>query len=196
MAQGPGSKLIHNGCGKVGLAFGINFLILDSEKLLTDSLIILKILVMRNIRIILSLATFVTLVIPVMGLAEVSSPEHLLYAKVIEAYRQGDSLQLNKSVRLFLKTYPQSVHADNSLYLNGLLALSKENYKRASKNFRLVQKFYPNGNKIPSAMVGRGIALRKLGKNKKAMEIFEGVRKKFPGSPEYFQSDFQLKFLK
>lgn len=125
-----------------------------------------------------------------------TSPEHLLYAKVIEAYRQGDSLQLNKSVREFIKTYPQSVHADNSLYLNGLLALSKENYKRASKNFKLLQKFYPNGNKIPSAMVGRGIALRKLGKKKQAIAIFEGVRKLYPGSPEYFQSDFQLKILK
>ncbi len=151
---------------------------------------------MRNIKNLLGLATLTVLLVSTTALPAESNPEHLLYAKVIESYRQGDSLLLNKSVRLFLKTYPRSVHADNSLYLNGLLALSKENYKRASKNFSLLQKFYPTGNKVPSAMVGKGIALRKLGKNEMATKVFERVRKKYPGSPEYFQSEFQLKILK
>ena len=144
----------------------------------------------------LSLFALIVFVFPKTVFSAETNPEHLLYSKVIESYRQGDSLLLNKAVRLFLKTYPQSVHADNSLYLNGLLALSKENYKRASKNFSLLQKYYPNGNKIPSAMVGKGIALRKLGKKEKAKQIFEKIRKKYPGSPEYFQSEFQLKILK
>ncbi|MDZ4661643.1 MAG: outer membrane protein assembly factor BamD [Pseudomonadota bacterium] len=151
---------------------------------------------MRNLRKLPSLIALMLIIIPQTVFSGETNPEHLLYAKVIESYRQGDSLLLNKSVRLFLKTYPKSVHADNSLYLNGLLALSKENYKRASKNFSLLQKYYPNGNKLPSAMVGRGIALRKLGKKETATKIFESVRKKYPGSPEYFQSDFQLKILK
>ncbi len=125
-----------------------------------------------------------------------ANPEHLLYAKVIESYRKGDSSLLNKSVRMFLKTYPQSVHADNALYLNGLLALSKESFKRALKNFNLVSRFYPTGNKVPAALLSKGITLRKLGKKDQAKKVFKNVRKKYPGSPEYFQSDFQLKLLK
>lgn len=127
---------------------------------------------------------------------ETISPDQSLYAKVIEAYRQGDKLLLNKSVRLLIKNYPQSVHADNALYLNGMLALSKSEYKRALKNFVLLQKFYPNGNKLPAALMGKGISYRKLGKLDKAEKAFKMVQARFPKSPEFYQSGLQLKLLK
>lgn len=125
-----------------------------------------------------------------------SLPDQDFYAKVIQAYRQGDSLLLNKSVRLLVKNYPNSVHADNALYLNGLLALSKNQYKRAIKNFVLLQKFYSHGNKVPAALVGKGIAYRKLGKLDKAEKSFRQAQEVFPGSPESFQAQLQLKLLR
>lgn len=125
-----------------------------------------------------------------------SAPDQDFYAKVIQAYRQGDSTVLNKSVRLLIKNYPESVHADNALYLNGLLALSKGQYKRAIKNFSLLQRFYPQANKFPAALVGKGIAYRKLGKLDKAEKAFKTVQDKFAGSPEFFQAGVQLKLLR
>ncbi len=125
-----------------------------------------------------------------------NSPDQDFYAKVIQSYRQGDSTVLNKSVRLLIKNYPESVHADNALYLNGLLALSKGQYKRAIKNFVLLQKFYPQTNKFPASLVGKGIAFRKLGKLDKAEKAFKTVQDKFAGSPEYFQAGVQLKLLR
>ncbi len=125
-----------------------------------------------------------------------TSPDQDFYAKVIQSYRQGDSTLLNKSVRLLIKNHPDSVHADNALYLNGLLALSKGQYKRAIKNFSLLQKFYPRANKFPAALIGKGIAYRKLGKLDKAEKAFKVVQDKFAGSPEFFQASVQLKLLR
>ena len=127
--------------------------------------------------------------------AAIPKADQTLYTKVIESYRKGDPILLNKSVRLLLKTSPTSVHADNALYLNGMLALSKSEYRRAIKNFNLMLRFYPQGNKLAAAMVGKGIAYRKLGKKEKSQKAFNTVLNKFPGSPEYFQSQFQLKLL-
>lgn len=125
-----------------------------------------------------------------------NSPDQDFYAKVIQSYRQGDSTLLNKSVRLLIKNHPDSVHADNALYLNGLLALSKGQYKRAIKNFVLLQKFYPRANKFPAALIGKGIAYRKLGKLDKAEQAFKVVQDKFAGSPEYYQASVQIKLLR
>jgi TolA-binding protein len=131
------------------------------------------------------------------GLSAVNTnPDQDFYAKVIQSYRQGDSTVLNKSVRLLIKNHPDSVHADNALYLNGLLALSKGQYKRAIKNFVLLQRFYPRANKLPAALIGKGIAYRKLGKLDKAEQAFKVVQDKFVGSPEFFQAGVQIKLLR
>ena len=52
--------------------------------------------------------------------------EKVTYAKVIQAYRQDDLKRLSQSNKVLLRNFPQSIYADNSLYLAGILLMKKK----------------------------------------------------------------------
>lgn len=134
--------------------------------------------------------------LPVQKVGRAQTGEHFLYSKILETYRKRKSGELNKSLRIFLKTYPDSVFADNGLYLAGLLALESHEDRRAATYMDRLLREYPKGNKAVSALFAKGI-LEKRNKNySKAKDLFESVQRLYPGSPEAKRVSVELKLLR
>lgn len=121
--------------------------------------------------------------------------EHFLYSKILETYRQKKTAEMHKSLQMFLKTYPDSVFADNGLYLAGLLALESNDNKRAGDFMDRVLKSYPKGNKAVSALFAKAIIEKRKKNYDEAKRLFEKVQRTFPGSPESKRVTVELKLL-
>jgi TolA-binding protein len=121
--------------------------------------------------------------------------EEDLYAEVITAYKSGNDIALKARSQTFLKRFPQSQFADNVIYLSGLLALQNHGYPEALRQFQKVIKFYPNSNKAVSAQFSKAITYKRLNLDAEAKRVFKEVMVKYPGSPESFRAEAELKLL-
>lgn len=121
--------------------------------------------------------------------------EHYMYAKVIESFRKKDEEVLKRVVGLFLKTFPQSVHADNSLYLLGRLYLESRKLSEALATFERLEREYPLGNKMPASQLLRSIALKQLSRKDEAEKQLLEIQKIYPGSQESFLAGTELQIL-
>lgn len=110
--------------------------------------------------------------------------ESLLYGKVMSSYKRRDPEQLRSAVRLFLKSYPKSVYADNALYLEGLSAVEAKDWPNAQKSLGKLLRLYPDGNKAVSALFARAFVLRSQGDFSGARSHLTKVIRDYPGSPE------------
>jgi TolA-binding protein len=123
------------------------------------------------------------------GVASVGSEpaptgEQKLYSKVIESYRSHRSAELEKAVQILLKTYPDSVYADNALYLTGLLSFEQNDLERAQGFMERVIREYPNGNRVVTALFAKAMIEKRKQHYSEARALLESVRKLYPGSPE------------
>jgi TolA-binding protein len=121
--------------------------------------------------------------------------EHFLYSKVLESYRRRSAGELQKSTSLLLKNYPDSVFADNALYLTGLLALELGDTTLARTYMNRVLREYPTGNKAVSALFASSIIEKRIGNFQGARVLLEKVRAQYPGSPEAKRVGLELKLL-
>jgi TolA-binding protein len=121
--------------------------------------------------------------------------EHLLYAKVMTAYRNHDAAELQKAVKIFLKTFPESAYADNSIYLSAMLGVQKNDLAYAHKALDHLLKEYATGNKAVAALFTKGALYKKQQKWQKARETFVKVAANFPGSPESQRVPLELRLV-
>lgn len=119
-----------------------------------------------------------------------------LYAEIVGAYQAQDQLTLQTRLQTLLKRFPQSEYADNALYLAGRSAMEHRNYAGALKYFSKVNELYPHGNKIVSSQFAKAMAYRKMNLDSLAREVLLNVKKKYPGSPEAFRADGEIKLLR
>lgn len=119
-----------------------------------------------------------------------------LYQKCIEKYRADDMRSMHAYVNVLVGKYPQSVFADNALYMEGMLAISQKNYGQSLLNFNKVLSLYPLGNKAVSALFAKGILLKRMNLKSQAKAILEEVKQRYPGSPESARADIELLILK
>lgn len=119
-----------------------------------------------------------------------------IYAEVVGAYQSNDSVTLKSRLQSLLKRYPQSEYADNALYLAGRNAMEQRNYADALKYFSQVIERYPNGNKVVSAQFAKAMTYRKMNLDPMAKQVLADLKKKYPGSPESFRADNELKMIK
>lgn len=113
-----------------------------------------------------------------------SNGEQFLYGQVLEDYRRSDLIALEKTTGLLLKGYPQSVFADNALYLVGTLALFQKDHPKSLHYFHRVGQEYPMGNKVVAALYGEAMLYKKLGNQRKSEDLMKKIMKNYPGSPE------------
>lgn len=121
--------------------------------------------------------------------------EHFLYSKILETYRTKALGELQKTLQLLIKTYPDSVFADNALYLAGLLALEQGQLDLASKYVDRILKDYPRGNKVVAALFTRAVIAKRLNHFDEARQLFLKVRSLYRGSPEAERVGLELKLL-
>jgi len=121
--------------------------------------------------------------------------EHFLYSKILETYRTKNQIELERSTQLLIKSYPESVFADNAVYLGGLLAFENQDYKAALAKFDQLLRDYPRSNKAVAAMFAKASVEKRLGRTRDAKRGFIQVRDLFPGSPEAARVSVELKLL-
>ena len=127
--------------------------------------------------------------------AEKATGEQMLYSKVLDSYRKHNSTEMQKAIMLLRKTYPDSIFADNALYLGGLLAMEAQQPTEALKYMDEILRSYPSGNKSVAALLAKGMIERRLGRKEQAKRLLNEVRSRFPGSPEAARASIELKLL-
>jgi TolA-binding protein len=121
--------------------------------------------------------------------------EHFLYSKVLETYQKRNAAELQKSMQMLLRSYPDSVFADNALYLAGMLALEIGDSARAASYFERVLAEHPLGNKAVSALFAKAVVEKRNKKYNEARKLLEKVRVQYPGSPEAARVKLELELL-
>lgn len=121
--------------------------------------------------------------------------EQMLYSKILQTYRKRNLSEMEKSLALLMKTYPDSVYADNALYLCGQLAFELGNHQLAGQYMDRVLRDYPKGNKAVSALFAKAIIEKKLARFDQAKRLLEQLRDQYPGSPESMRVATELKLI-
>ena len=127
--------------------------------------------------------------------ATTNSGEQILYSKILETYRKRNLSELEKSLGLLLKTYPESIYADNSLYLGGQLAYELGDGTRALQLMDRVLREYPKGNKAVAALFAKAMIEKRRARFAEARLLLERLQTTFPGSPEAQRVALELKLL-
>ncbi len=121
--------------------------------------------------------------------------EHYLYSKILETYGARNAVELEKTLELLLKTYPESVFADNAIYMSGLLAFESDDYRTALKQFDKLLQEYPRSNKAVAALFAKASIEKRTGRVSEAKRGFLQLRDLYPGSPEAARVSVELKLL-
>ncbi len=121
--------------------------------------------------------------------------EHYLYSKVLETYRARNPREMETTLGLLLKSYPESVFADNALYLSGLMSFEKGDLSGAKMKFDRLLRDFPRSNKAVAALFAKASMERKIGRANEAKRGFLHVRDLFPGSPEAARVAVELKLI-
>jgi TolA-binding protein len=132
---------------------------------------------------------------PVESLSAAKTGEHFLYSKILETYRVRNVAEMEKATELLIKTYPDSVFADNSLYISGLLAFEANDMSRAEKYMERVIREYPRGNKVAAALFAKASVEKRQRKYDVARRTFHQILVSYPGSPEAARVATELKLL-
>lgn len=121
--------------------------------------------------------------------------DQLLYSKILQTYRKKNPAEMEKSLGLLLKSYPESVYADNALYLAGQLAYELGDFSLARRRMDRVLALYPKGNKAVSALFAKAMIEKKMSRSGEAKKLLETLRESYPGSPESLRVATELKLI-
>lgn len=118
-----------------------------------------------------------------------------LYAEIVAAYQSHDEVGLRTRLQKFMVRHAKSPFADNALYLAGRQALDKKNYSEAIKYFHRVVSEYPRSNRVVSSQFAKAMAYKKMNLEPQARRVFRDIMRKYPGSPESFRADSEMRLL-
>lgn len=119
-----------------------------------------------------------------------------LYAEMVGAYNRNDEIALMSRLQSMLSRFPRSSYADNALFLAGRMSVDNANYAQAIKYFARIEKDYPRSNKMVAAKFAKAMTYKKMNLPEFALNSLKEVRAKYPGSPESFRADAELKVLR
>lgn len=118
-----------------------------------------------------------------------------LYAEIVAAYQARDRAGMKARVDKFMARHAKSSFADNALYLAGRLSLDQKHYGDALRYFNRVSSDYPRSNRVVSAQFAKAVAYKKMNLETEARRVFREVIQKYPGSPESFRADGEMRML-
>ena len=119
-----------------------------------------------------------------------------LYAEMVGAYQRDDEIGFKSRLQSMMSRYPKSAYADNALFIAGRMAVDHGNYAEAVRYFARIEKDYPKSNRVVSAKFAKAMTYKKMNLPEFSRRSLADVRNKFPGSPESFRADAELKMLK
>ncbi len=118
-----------------------------------------------------------------------------LYAEMVSASQRDDEIGLKSRLQSLLTRFPTSTYADNALFLAGRMAVEHSNFPEAIRYFARIEKEYPNSDKAASARFAKAMTYKRMNLPQFAKRSLAEVRAKYPGSPESFRADAELKLF-
>lgn len=122
--------------------------------------------------------------------------EAQIYSKVGDAFRKSDLKACEAYSQLLLHRYPQSIFADNALYLTGSIAFAQKKYAKSLETYNRLITLYPNSNKVVAALYAKGAIFRRLNLKKQAQAALQKVVKDYKGSPEAQRAASDLRMIR
>lgn len=119
-----------------------------------------------------------------------------LYAEMVSAYERNDEIAFKSRLQSMMTRFPQSVYADNALFLAGRMSVDNNDFAQAVKYFSQIEKKYGKSNKAAAAKFAKGMTYKKMNLPEFAVRSLKEVRSRYPGSPESFRADAELKIIK
>lgn len=119
-----------------------------------------------------------------------------LYAEMVGASERNDEIAFKSRLQSLLTRFPHSAYADNALFLAGRMAVDNGNYAQAIKYFSQIEKDYGKSNKVVAAKFAKAMTYKKMNLPEFALRSLKEVRARYPGSPESFRADAELKIIK
>jgi len=85
-----------------------------------------------------------------------------------------------KTLRAFIKSYPDNELAENAEYWLGETYYVRSDYTNAAVTYADGYKKFPSGSKAPDNLLKLGLSLAHLGESDQACKAFAEIQKKFP----------------
>ncbi len=115
--------------------------------------------------------------------APAQEPSTVYYAAYSDYIKENYDLAI-EGFRQFLRAYPESGLADNSLYWIGECHYAAKKYTEAISTFNELLSRYKDGDKVPAASLKKGYALIELGRQGEGIAILKELISRFPLSEE------------
>ncbi|MES3038468.1 MAG: tetratricopeptide repeat protein [Bdellovibrionota bacterium] len=119
-----------------------------------------------------------------------------LYSELVATYQSNNEIAFKSRLQSFMQNYSKSTYADNALFLAGRMALENKNYPEALRYFHRITVQYPNSNKVVAAQFSKAVAYKKMNLNPQAKKVFTEITRKYPGSPEGFRAQNEIRLIR
>jgi tol-pal system protein YbgF len=116
------------------------------------------------------------------GAGEASSTEQAVYSQSFEALKAGSYSIAITGFKDFLRSYPQSLLAENAQYWLGEAYYVNHDYDSAAEAFRVVLKKWPDARKAPDALLKLGYTQVEQKQFSAARSTLAAVSQRYPGT--------------
>jgi tol-pal system protein YbgF len=110
-------------------------------------------------------------------------PSSVYYAAYSDYIKENFDLAI-EGFRQFIRSFPDSGLADNSLYWIGECYYAKKKFQEAINTFNELLSKYKDGDKVPAAILKKGYALIEMGRQGEGIAILKELISRFPLSEE------------
>ena len=110
-------------------------------------------------------------------------PSSIYYAAYSDYIKENFDLAI-EGFRQFIRSFPESELADNSLYWIGECYYAKKKYQEAITTFNELLTKYRDGDKAPAAFLKKGYALLEMGRQSEGLAMLKELISRFPLSEE------------
>jgi tol-pal system protein YbgF len=110
-------------------------------------------------------------------------PSSIYYAAYSDYIKENFDLAI-EGFRQFIRNFPESGLADNSLYWIGECYYAKKKYQDAINTFNELLSKYKDGDKAPAAILKKGYALLEMGRQSEGLAMLKELISRFPLSEE------------
>lgn len=122
--------------------------------------------------------------------------EKQLYEEIVSKYDENQEFGFFSRAQNFMSRFPKSPLADEVLYLSGMMHLNQKRFAKAIQDFGRIQKQYPRSNRAVAAQFAKAMAYRRMNLPELAQRNLIELRKRYPGSPESFRAEAELKMFR
>lgn len=119
-----------------------------------------------------------------------------LYAQLVSAYEKNDEIAFKARLQNFNSRFSKSPLAGHVLFLAGRFAVDRNNYAEAIRYFSDVEKKHPRSSKVISAKFAKAMTYKKMNLPEISRSLLSQIVKRYPGSPESFRAQNEMRALK